>query len=111
MCPRVCAVGFSNVHIFILPLVLNTRKKLISMIVYMDDELQFSKDELNHKKLINLIRRYSFVFEKGNMNDLCNWFVFFHDYSVPLLRSTETIFEKKLREEDNPIFVGKLSYL
>ena len=78
-------------------------QKLISMIVYMDDELQFSKDELNHKKLINLIRRYSFVFEKGNMNDLCNWFSFFHDYSIPLLRSTETIFEKKLREEDNPI--------
>ena len=78
-------------------------QKLISMIVYMDDELQFSKDELNHKKLINLIRRYSFVFEKGNMNDLCNWFLFFHDYSIPLLRSTETIFEKKLREEDNPI--------
>lgn len=78
-------------------------QKLISMIVYMDDELQFSKDELNHKKLINLIRRYSFVFEKGNMNDHCNWFLFFHDYSIPLLRSTETIFEKKLREEDNPI--------
>ena len=78
-------------------------QKLISMIVYMDDELQFSKDELNHKKSINLIRRYSFVFEKGNMNDLCNWFLFFHDYSIPLLRSTETIFEKKLREEDNPI--------
>lgn len=73
------------------------------MIVYMDDELHFSKDELNHKKLINLIRRYSFVFEKGNMNDLCNWFVFFHDYSVPLLRNTEAILEKKLREEDNPI--------
>lgn len=46
---------------------------------------------------------YSFVFEKGNMNDLCNWFVFFHDYSVPLLRNTEAILEKKLREEDNPI--------
>lgn len=68
-----------------------------------DIELHFSKDELNHKKLINLIRRYSFVFEKGNMNDLCNWFVFFHDYSVPLLRNTEAILEKKLREEDNPI--------
>lgn len=40
---------------------------------------------------------------KGNMNDLCNWFVFFHDYSVPLLRNTEAILEKKLREEDNPI--------
>lgn len=42
-------------------------QKLISMIVYMDDELHFSKDELNHKKLINLIRRYSFVFENIKM--------------------------------------------
>ena len=49
-------------------------------------ELKFSKDELNHK-LKNLIRRYSFIFEKGNPNDLCNWFVFFHDYNVALLRS------------------------
>lgn len=73
------------------------------MIVYMDDELKFSKDELNHKKLKNLIRRYSFIFEKGNPNDLCNWFVFFHDYNVALLRSTEEILEKKLRDEDNPI--------
>lgn len=78
-------------------------QKVISMIVYMDDELKFSKDELNHKKLKNLIRRYSFIFEKGNPNDLCNWFVFFHDYNVALLRSTEEILEKKLRDEDNPI--------
>ena len=78
-------------------------QKIISMILYMDDELQFSKDELNHKKLINLIRRYSFIFEKGNPNDFCNWFVFFHDYKVSLLRGTEEILEKKLRDEDNPI--------
>lgn len=78
-------------------------QKIISMIVYMDDELQFLKDALNHKKLTNLIRRYSFIFEKGNPNDLCNWFVFFHDYKVSLLRSTEEILEKKLRDEDNPI--------
>lgn len=78
-------------------------QKVISMIVYMDDELLFSKDELNHKKLINLIRRYSHIFEKGNLNDLCNWFVFFHDYKVSLLRCTEDILEKKLENEDNPI--------
>lgn len=83
--------------------VLSPQKDIELLRHRMDDELHFSKDELNHKKLINLIRRYSFVFEKGNMNDLCNWFVFFHDYSVPLLRNTEAILEKKLREEDNPI--------
>ena len=78
-------------------------QKVISMIVYMDDELQFLKEEQNHKKLVNLIRRYSFIFEKGNPNDLCNWFVFFHDYKVSLLRNTEEILEKRLSDEDNPI--------
>lgn len=78
-------------------------QKVISMIVYMDDELKFSKDGLNHKKLVNLIRRYSFIFDKGNLNDLCNWFVFFYDYNVALLRETEEILEKKIKDEDNPI--------
>lgn len=78
-------------------------QKVISMIVYMDDELQFLKEEQNHQKLVNLIRRYSFIFEKGNLNDLCNWFVFFHDYKVSLLRNTEETLEKRLRDEDNPI--------
>lgn len=78
-------------------------QKIISIIVYMDDELHFLKDELKHKKLVNLIRRYSFIFEKGNPNDLCNWFVFFYDYNLSLSRNTENILEKKLKEEDNPI--------
>lgn len=81
-------------------------QKLISMIVYMDDELHFSKDELNHKKLINLIRRYSFVFEKGNMNDLCNWFVFFHDYSVPLLRIQRLFLKRNSAKRTTP-FCGQ----
>jgi len=78
-------------------------QKIISMIVYMDDELQFSEDELNHKKLQNLIRRYSFIFEKGNINDICNWFVFFYDYRISLSRSTESIIEKDLKKADDPI--------
>ena len=40
-------------------------QKVISMIVYFDDELKFTKDDKNHKKLLALIRRYSFVFENG----------------------------------------------
>lgn len=78
-------------------------QKVISMLVYMDDELDFTSDELNHKKLINLIRRYSFIFEKGNLNDLCNWFVFFYDYKVTLLSNVEEKIESKLSQEDNPI--------
>lgn len=78
-------------------------QKLISMIVYMDDELHFKLNETNNKKLQNLIRRYSFIFEKGNLNDLCNWFIFFNEFKISLLQSTEQVLEAKLMEEDNPI--------
>lgn len=78
-------------------------QKLISMIVYMDDELDFKNNELNHKKLQALLRRYSFIFEKGNINDLCNWFVFFYDYKLSLTHNSEVIIENRLIEEENPI--------
>lgn len=78
-------------------------QKVISMIVYMDDELRFVADELNHKKLQNLVRRYAFIFEKGNLNDLCNWFAFFYDYKIILTEKTEKILEAKLQIADNPI--------
>lgn len=82
-------------------------QKLISMIVYMDDELHFSKDELNHKKLINLIRRYSFVFEKGNMNDLCNWFVFFHTTIVYPYCAIQRLFLKRNSAKRTTPFCGQ----
>ena len=78
-------------------------QKMISMIVYFDDELNFRSDEKNHNKLQNLIRRYSFVYEKANLNDVCNWFVFFYDYKVSLLQHSEDIILKKIDEENNPI--------
>ncbi len=78
-------------------------QKMISIIVYMDDELHFTEDELNHKKLFNLFRRYSFIFEKGNLNDLCNWFVFFYDFKISLASNTEIGIENRLMTEDNPI--------
>lgn len=78
-------------------------QKVISMLVYMDDELKFGTDDLNHKKLVNLIRRYSFIYEKGNLNDLCNWFIFFFDYKINLTNTIEEKIEAKLENEDNPI--------
>lgn len=78
-------------------------QKMISMIVYFDDELDFRNDEKNHNKLQNLIRRYSFIYEKSNLNDVCNWFIFFYDYKVSLLQYSEDIILKKIDEENNPI--------
>ncbi len=81
-------------------------QKIISMIVYFDDELNFKKDEKNHKKMLNLIRRYSFIYEKANLNDICNWFVFFYEYKISLLKHSEDILFKNIITENNPILLA-----
>ena len=78
-------------------------QKILSMIVYFDDELKFKNEDKNHKKLLALIRRYSFIFEKANLNDICNWFVFFYEYKISLLRHSEEIIFEKIVDENNPI--------
>ena len=78
-------------------------QKILSMIVYFDDELKFKNDDKNHKKLLALIRRYSFIFEQANLNDICNWFVFFYEYNISLLRHSEDIIFEKITDENNPI--------
>ena len=77
-------------------------QKIISMIVYFDDELKFKDDE-NHNKLINLIRRYAFIFEKANLNDICNWFIFFNEYNISLLKNSEDVIYNRIIQENNPI--------
>lgn len=84
-------------------------RKILSMLVYMNDELHFKAnkkvdaEEYHHKKLVALIRRYAFIFEKGNLNDLVNWFVFFYEYQISLKSGTEKLLEEKLEREDNPL--------
>lgn len=78
-------------------------QKVISMIVYINDELNFKKDKENHDKLLALIRRYSFVFSKANLNDICNWFIFFYEYKITLLRADEDMIFRKIQDSDNPI--------
>lgn len=78
-------------------------QKILSMIVYFDDELKFKNEDKNHKKLLALIRRYSFIFEQANLNDICNWFVFFYEYKISLLRHSEDIIFEKIVDENNPI--------
>lgn len=86
-------------------------RKILSMLVYMNDELHFKAnknkkvdaEEYHHKKLVALIRRYAFIFEKANLNDLVNWFVFFYEYQISLKSGTERLLEEKLEREDNPL--------
>ena len=78
-------------------------QKLISIIVYLDNELNFKGDKINHSKLIRLIRSYSFVLDKSNLNDICNLFIFFYEYKISLLNYSEDKIIKRLRVENNPI--------
>ena len=81
-------------------------QKVISMIVYFDDELKFKNDEKNHTKILNLIRRYSFIYEKANLNDICNWFVFFYEYKISLLKHSEDGLFENVIAENNPIILA-----
>ena len=81
-------------------------QKVISMIVYFDDELKFKNDEKNHTKILNLIRRYSFIYEKANLNDICNWFVFFYEYKISLLKHSEDRLFEDVIAENNPIILA-----
>ena len=78
-------------------------QRIISMLVYFDDELKFKTNEKNYTKLKNLIRRYSFVFEKSNINDICNWFVFLYEFKISFGQTTEDILFKKISIENNPL--------
>ena len=81
-------------------------QKIISMLVYLDDELQFIGTEDRHKKLLNAFRRYSFVFENANLNDICNLFVFFYEYKISLLRHSEDLIFNKITSSNNPIILA-----
>lgn len=81
-------------------------QKVISMIVYFDDELKFKNDEKNHTKILNLIRRYSFIYEKANLNDICNLFVFFYEYKISLLKHSEDGLFENVIAENNPIILA-----
>ena len=78
-------------------------QKVLSMIVYFDDELAFKDDSKNHGRLLNLIRRYSFIFEKANLNDICNWFIFFYEFKLYLSKESEERLLTRIRDENNPI--------
>jgi len=82
----------------------DSTRKLISMIVYMNDEVKFSKkDSKENKNLQRIIQRYSFIFQCGNLPDLCDWFPFFTEYGLALDAVTENKIMLKAEEDNNPI--------
>jgi len=83
-------------------------RKIISMIAYFCDEIDFKNNDDLRVKLSRLILRYSFVFQKGNLFDLCDWFPFFLEYNISLGVKIENIIIEKATEYNNPIIWSNL---
>lgn len=79
-------------------------RKIISLLVYMDNEVGFSKKESSENdKLQRAINRYAFVFQRANLPDICDWFVLFNDFNISLDSQTEDAIIKTAEAIDNPI--------
>ena len=77
-------------------------RKIISIITYMDKEINFKSDEKAKDRLRKVISRYNFIFRSGNIFDLCDWFPSLREYSISLDSKTEN------EECNNPIIWANL---
>ncbi len=80
-------------------------QKVISILVYINDDIDLKKD-INREKLQSLINDYVFIFERGNLNDLCNLFLLFNEYGLAIPTNYENAIFKKIKELNNPLLLS-----
>lgn len=83
-------------------------RKIISIITYINTELNIKNNSSYLQRLSNLLNQYSFIFNKGAIFDFCDWFPFFNEYKIHLNAGTERILIKYTEKYDNPIIWGNL---
>ena len=83
-------------------------RKIISIISFFNDEVEYKNDVHNREKLRTVILRYNFVFQNGQLSDLCDWFPFLSEYGIALDIKTEDIIVQKIFDMDNPILLANL---
>ena len=83
-------------------------RKLISILSYINTELNFKEDSINKNKLHKIFNYYSFIFTSGNIFDLCDWLPFLSEYRIKLTPKIEQILIDKSIESDNPIILATL---
>lgn len=83
-------------------------RKLISIISYINTEIDFKNCTKSKNKLLNIINRYSFIFKTGNIFDLCDLLPLFNEYKLIINIKAEDILINKALESNNPIIIGVL---
>lgn len=78
-------------------------RKMISMLTYINDEIDFKNEADFNKKLRNKIEQYSFVFETGNLHDLCDWLPFFYEYKINMKIDIENLWIDTAYKVNDPI--------
>jgi len=78
----------------------NNTQRILSIISYVRDEYDiFSKS----RSLQNLLNKYAFIFEKANLNDIVDMFLFCAQAKIEIPYVEEERIVKKLNEKDDPI--------
>lgn len=83
-------------------------RKVISIVAYLNSEVDFKHEEKAKEKLSNTINRYSFIFQSGNIHDLCDWMPFFHEYNIELDTTTECALIENASKNNDPIIWANL---
>ncbi len=83
-------------------------RKMISIITYINKEIDFKNCAQSHKKLANIIHRYEFIFQNGTLHDQCDWFPFFKEFDLTFEIKTETILIEAAKKLNDPIIWGNL---
>lgn len=78
----------------------NNTQRFLSILSYIRDEYDFFDES---SKLQMLINKYSFIFEKANMNDIVNLILFCKQAKIEIPYTQECLLVEKLREKDDPI--------
>lgn len=83
-------------------------RKIISMIVYINNEIDFKRNITANKKLNNLINRYNFIFNEVNIFDLIDWFAFLYEYKLYLDVKVEYAILEYAKRINDPIIYGNI---
>ena len=75
-------------------------QKLLQIISYVRDEYDIFKDS---ERLQDLTNKYAFVFDKANINDVVNLFLFCRQARIEIPYLQEEGIVKKLKEKDDPV--------
>lgn len=78
-------------------------RKIISIISYINSEVDFKHDLGFKEKLNKKLEQYSFIFKTGNLHDLCDWFPFLYEYGINMGIEIEGSWLEKASKLNDPI--------